>query len=307
MIKALLLLAFGGPRSLDEVETFLSHLFRNRTPSSEQLERVKDRYRKIGGSSPLFEITQRQGRRLEERLRERGYEFKSYIGMCYGKPLIEEVLREIRENGHQEIVALPMTPFRSKFSTGIYREKLDHGNEEMGYPFKIQLIEGWHSHSLFLEAWVERVKEGLEFFPSQSRKKVHLIFTAHSLPESVIQNDPYVKDFRECVEGILRRMEPLSWHLAFQSKGGGSEKWIGPDVESVLIGLRKIYVKEILIVPVGFVSDHIEILYDIDLFYREKANSLGMVLKRAPSLNDSERFIEALASWVENQFREAEG
>jgi ferrochelatase len=102
-----------------------------------------------------------------------------------------------------------------------------------------------------------------------------------------------------CFIGILERFEPLSWHLAFQSKAGGSEKWIGPDVESVLIGLSKIYVKEVLVVPVGFVSDHIEILYDLDLFYREKAQSLGLTLRRAPSLNDSERFIEALARVIE--------
>lgn len=306
-MKVLLLLAFGGPRSLDEVEPFLTRLFKGRPPSPDQLERVKERYRKIGGYSPLFEITLKQSRRLEQTLSEKGFEFRSYIGMCYGEPLIGKVLREIREDGYEEIFALPMTPFRSKFSTGIYQEEMTKENERMGHPFKIYFMEGWHRHPLFLDSWAEKIKEGLELFPSERRKKVHLIFTTHSLPESVIQNDPYVKDFRECVEGLLGRMEPLSWHLAFQSKGGGSEKWVGPDLESVLMELNKIYVKEILIVPIGFVSEHIEILYDIDLFYQEKANALGMLLKRAPSLNDSEMFIEALASIVEEHLKGFDG
>jgi len=298
-MKALLLLAFGGPRSPDEVGPFLTRLFKGRPPSLEQLERVKDRYRKIGGSSPLHEITQRQGKKLMEKLEAKGYFFRSYIGMGYGEPSIEEVLKEIHQNGHQEVLVLPMTPFRSKWSTGVYKEEVNRVNKEMGDALKLRFIEGWHIHPLFLESWVERINEGLMLFPSERRKRVHLVFTAHSLPESVIHHDPYVGDLRECVRGILERLEPLSWHLAFQSKAGGSEKWIGPDVESVLIGLSKIYVKEVLVVPVGFFSDHIEILYDLDLFYREKAQSLGLTLRRAPSLNDSERFIEALARVIE--------
>ncbi len=131
--------------------------------------------------------------------------------------------------------------------------------------------------------------------------KIHLLFTAHSLPESIIGNDPYVDDMKECVHQVLKRIGPFPWHMAFQSKGGGTERWIGPDVESVLSEIRQIGVREVLIVPIGFVSDHIEILYDIDVLYKEKADSLGMTMKRTHSLNSSERFIEALAAIVEER------
>lgn len=299
MLKALLLLAFGGPRSLDEVESFLTHLFKEKKISREQIEEVKERYRLIGGSSPLPEITRRQAMALEKKLNLKGYSFKSYVGMRYGNPFIEETLKEMIRNGHKEVFALPMTPFRSRYSTGAYQEELNRAKKTLGNPLEIHFIEAWHSHPLFLQAVVERIEEGLTQLSWEEKKKVHFIFTAHSLPESVIENDPYVEDLKETVNGVLKEIKPSHWHMAFQSQGGGLERWIGPDVESVLLELRKVHVKSILMIPIGFVSDHIEVLYDIDILYREKAQSMGMVLKRTPSLNDSERFTEALASVVE--------
>jgi ferrochelatase len=298
-MKALLLLAFGGPRSLDEVEPFLTRLFRNRKPSPEQLEEIEERYRLIGGRSPLPEITFKQAQALEKRLNIRGDRFKSYIGMRYGQPLIGETLNKILHEGIEDLVAIPMAPFRSRFSTGAYQEELNRANHVSGETLRITFIEGWHSHSLFLQAVAEKVEEGLKQFTPGERKKVHLIFTAHSLPASIIGSDPYVDDMKESVNEVLKRIVPLPWHTAFQSKGGGPEKWVGPDVESVLVELNKIHVRKVLVVPIGFVSDHIEILYDIDIVYRQKAESLGMVLKRTPSLNVSERFIQALTTMVE--------
>ncbi len=299
-MKALLLLAFGGPRSLEEVEFLLGCLF-GRKPSPEALERVKERYRLIGGSSPLPAITEQQAKALKERLIRSGHSFKSYVGMRYSQPLIEETLKEIVQDGIEEVVAIPMAPFRSRFSTGAYREKLDHAHSLSGEKLKIAFIEGWHLHPLFIQSVAERVEEGLSQFSPERRRKVHLIFTAHSLPESVIGHDPYVDDMKESISEVLKKIGPYPWHTAFQSKGGGIERWIGPEVESVLSEINKIGVREGLIVPIGFVSDHIEILYDIDILYQEKAKSLGMVLKRTPSLNCSEGFIEALATIVEER------
>jgi ferrochelatase len=302
MMKALLLLAFGGPRSLEEVEFLLTCLF-GRKPSPELLERVKERYRLIGGCSPLPAITERQAKALEEKLNSRGYSFKSYVGMRYSQPLIEETLREILRDGIKEVVAIPMAPFRSRFSTGAYKEELNRANRISGEKLKITFIEGWHSHPLFLQAVAERVVEGLKQFTPGERRRGHLIFTAHSLPESIVGNDPYVEDMKESVNEVLKRVGPFPWHMAFQSKGGGPGRWIAPDVESVLVELNKIGIKEVLIIPIGFVSDHIEVLYDIDILYKEKAESLGMTLKRIPSLNSSVGFIEALASIVEDHIK----
>jgi ferrochelatase len=303
MMKAFLLLAFGGPRSLDEVEPFLTRLFRGGKPSPEQLERIKERYRLIGGFSPLPEITFKQARALENSLSSKGYEFKSYVGMRYGQPLIEEALKEILQDGIEEVIALPMTPFRSRGSTGAYIEEVNRIRKNLEKTMELSFIEAWHLHPLFVEAIQEKIQEGLVQFTPEEKKKVHLIFTAHSLPKSLIENEPYVKDMEGSVREVLKKIEPLPWHIAFQSRGMGPEEWLGPDVESVLTDLSRQKVREVLTIPIGFVSDHIEILYDIDIVYREKAKLMGVVLKRTPSLNFSEKFVKALAAIVEEHMR----
>ena len=302
-MRALLLLAFGGPRSLDEVEPFLTRLFRGRKPSPEQLERVTERYRLIGGGSPLPEITFKQAKALENSLHSKGYQIKSFVGMRYGHPLIEETLKEILEDGIHEVIALPMAPFRSRASTGAYIEEVNQIRKNIGEKIEISFVEGWHLHPLFIESVREKIEEGLMQFTPEERKRVYLIFSAHSLPSSLVANDPYVNDMEESVKEVLKRIGPLPWRIAFQSRGMGPEEWLGPDVESILTELSRQKVRAILLIPIGFVADHIEVLYDIDIFYREKAESMGMVLKRTPSLNFSERFIEALSQIVEEHMK----
>jgi len=302
-MKALLLLAFGGPRSLDEVEFLLIRLFQGRKPSAEQIERVKERYRLIGGFSPLLKITQDQAKGLEEELKKRGYSFKSYVGMRYGHPLIEETLKEVLHDGIMEIIALPMAPFQSRASTGAYIEEVNRVKKNLDKEVSLSFVVGWYLHPLFLEAVRERIREGLKGFDEEERKRVHLLFTAHSLPKSIVEKDPYAKEIEASIKGVLEGLEPFPWHMAYQSKGGGPEEWVEPDVESILEELSKNKIREVLIVPIGFVSDHIEILYDIDILYQDKAKLLGMQLKRAPSLNFSKRFIEALSTIVEEHVK----
>jgi ferrochelatase len=298
-MKALLLLAFGGPRSLEEVESFLTRIMKGRKPSSEQMEKVKERYRLIGGSSPLLKITRGQAKGLEKRLSEKGHSFKSYVGMRYGHPMIEEAMKEILEDGIEEAIAIPMAPFQSRESTGAYIEEVKRVQKNIGEVLKVSFVVGWHMHPLYLEAIREKVHEGLMGFTPEERKSVHLLFTAHSLPKLIIEKDPYVREIEESIKGVLAGLKHRAWKMAYQSKGGGSEEWVGPDVESVLTNLSKEGVEKVLIVPIGFVSDHIEILYDVDILYREKARSLRMKLRRTPSLNFSEKFIDALSAIVE--------
>ena len=298
-MKALLLLAFGGPRSLEEVESFLTRIMKGRKPSSEQVEKVKERYRLIGGSSPLLKITRGQAKGLEKRLSEKGHSFKSYVGMRYGHPMIEETMKEILQDGIEEVIAIPMAPFQSRESTGAYIEEVKRVQKNIGEVLKVSFVIGWHMHPLFLEAIREKIHEGLMGFIPEERKRVHLLFTAHSLPKSIIEKDPYVREIEESIKGVLAVTGHRAWKMAYQSKGGGPEEWVGPDVESVLTNLSKEGVGKVLIVPIGFVSDHIEILYDIDILYREKARSLRMKLRRTPSLNFSEKFIDALSAIVE--------
>jgi ferrochelatase len=302
-MRALLLLAFGGPSSLEEVESFLIRIMKGRKPSPEQLERVKQRYRSIGGSSPLLEITKRQAKGLEAKLNQKGFPFKSYIGMRHGHPMIEETMKEILRDRIREVIVIPMTPFQSRESTGAYIEELNRVLKDIGEEVKVAFVTGWHMHPLFLEAVREKVREGLMGFPPEERKRVQILFTAHSLPRSVVEKDPYAREIEETVKGVVNGLEHRAWRMAYQSKGGGPEEWVGPDVESVLEDLFKEKIRNVLIVPIGFVSDHIEILYDIDILYKKKAESLGMLLKRSPSLNASEQFIEALANIVEEHLR----
>ena len=298
-MRALLLLVFGGPRSLDEVEPFLTRLMKGRKPSSEQLEKVKERYRVIGGCSPLPEITFKQAKSLEEKLNSTGYRIKSYVGMRYGHPFIEEALTKIFQDGIREVIVIPMTPFRSRETTGAYVEEVNRVQKHLGEDLKIFFIEGWHMHPLFLKSVQEKVREGLMEFTPEERKRVHLLFTAHSLPKSIVEKDPYAREIKASIEKVVEGIHPVPWSMAYQSKGGGAEEWVGPDVESVLEDLSRKKIRNILIVPIGFVSDHIEIFYDIDILCRRKAESLGMVMKRTSSLNSSERFIEALSTIVE--------
>jgi ferrochelatase len=300
-MKALLLLAFGGPRSLDEVELLLTRLFKGRKPSPDQLERVKERYRLIGGCSPLPEITSDQAEALEKELNARGHAFRSYVGMRYCHPLIEETLKQIVRDGLKEVVALPMAPFQSRASTGAYIEEVDKIIKTLDGGVSVSFVKGWHCHPLFIEALREKIEEGLAEFEPTVRRGVHLLFTAHSLPRSIIGKDPYVKEIEESIKGVVGSLDARPWQMAFQSKGVGPEEWVGPDVESVLTELSGQGVGEVLVIPIGFVSDHIEVLYDIDILYQEKAKALGIVLKRTPSLNTSEKFIQALASAVEEQ------
>jgi ferrochelatase len=302
-MRALLLLAFGGPRSLEEVGPFLGRIMKGRKPSPEQLERVKERYRLIGGISPLLKITQGQAKGLEKRLSEKGHSFKSYVGMRYGHPMIEETMKEILRDGIMEVVAIPMVPFQSRESTGAYIEEVKRVQKNIGEVLRVSFVVGWHMHPLFLEAIREKVREGLMGFTPEERKSVRLLFTAHSLPKSIVEKDPYEREIEASIKGVTDGLEHRASRMAYQSKGGGPEEWVGPDVESVLMNLSKEGVQRVLIVPIGFVSDHIEILYDIDIVYREKAKSLGIKMKRTTSLNHSEKFIEALSAIVEEHMK----
>jgi ferrochelatase len=175
--------------------------------------------------------------------------------------------------------------------------------KNIGEVLKVSFVVGWHMHPLFLEAIREKIREGLMGFTPEERKRVQLLFTAHSLPKSIVEKDPYAREIDGCIKGVVGGLGHRAWRMAYQSKGGGPEEWVGPDVESVLAELSEEGVQRVLIVPIGFVSDHIEILYDIDIIYREKAESLGMKLKRTTSLNFSEKFIEALSAIVEEHMK----
>lgn len=315
-MTAVLLLAFGGPDDMDSIEPFLKNVLPGRPVTPELVERVKSRYALIGGKSPLPEITWKQAKLLEERLNKslpgtvpilRHDEavsvnrdsplFKVYVGMRHWHPFIKDTVRQIKCDGISRIIAVPMAPQASKASTGGYIDALNKALEEFS-GLDVKVVESWYKNPLYLQAVADTLKEALKELPEERRKYLHVIFSAHSLPIRTVEGDPYEVQLQETMQGIVQITGPLSHCLAYQSKGQASGEWLGPEVEAVMESLAKEGKKDIIIVPIGFVCDHVETLYDIDIVFKKKAEELGMNFNRAASLNYSPLFIEALADIV---------
>lgn len=329
---AVLLLAFGSPDSIESIEPFITNVMGGRKPSPNQLQKIKERYMMIGGHSPLLDITKRQAEALEKRLnseiRNTKYEIQVFVGMRYWHPFIKDTLNEIKNSGAERIIAIVMAPHYSKVSTGGYINALNEARNELlsiSPPYirgserglNISFINNWHIHPLFLEAVAEKIKKGFSSFEGVNKKDIQIIFSAHSLPKippsppfdkggkGGLEDDLYVKQLNETIEGIIKLTGDISWHLGFQSKGMSPGEWLEPTVDSILDRLSRDGKKYILIVPVGFVSDNIETLYDIDIAYKETVKSLGMMFHRTESLNDSPKFIESLSCIIRDHLKQS--
>ncbi|MDY6833837.1 MAG: ferrochelatase [Chloroflexota bacterium] len=296
--RAVILMAFGGVDSLDDVPMFLENIAGGRKPSLEAVEEAKERYRLIGGSSPLKKITLRQAEALQLRLNERAERtYKVYVGMRYWHPHIKEVLCQIHKEGSSRVTAVIMAPQRSGYTVRGYQAELDSGVTELRPGLEVTLAMDWHIHHSYLEAVADGIIEGLQSFDSAEETSV--LFTAHSLPLRFLEpEDPYTRQMEESIAGIVGITGPLNWELAYQSKGRLPGDWLEPDASAVIERLPKQGIKNVLVVPLGFVADHVETLYDIDIVYKGEAESIGLGFKRTPSLNDSPKFIEALADVV---------
>ncbi|MDI6715882.1 MAG: ferrochelatase [Actinomycetota bacterium] len=301
-----LLLAFGGPDSLDAVEPFMEKLMKGRKPTPEIIARAKEKYRQIGGKSPLPEVTKRQARALEVKLNDAcasSWSFKTYVGMRYWHPFIEEAIQQMVSDGITKAFAISMSPHSSKISTGAYIEEIERVIADKKYNIEIEMLSGMHKNPLFIEAVAEKINSALERFPADKRKHVCLIFSAHSLPMSYIESgDPYVGEIKETLDELLKKIDSMPWYLAYQSKGNIPGKWLGPMVDEVLRKAVQDGFTGVLLVPIGFASDHVETLWDLDILHKKQAEDLGLICERSDALNDSPKFIEALASMVCSNF-----
>jgi ferrochelatase len=298
-----LLMAYGAAGSLDEIEPYLMDIRGGRPTSPQLVDEVKHRYQLMGGKSPLLEITKQQAGALEKALNQDRPRFKTYIGMRHWHPYIKDTVAAMAADGLREMVALCLTPYYSKMSVGAYYQKLDEAVSALGgaagAPFKIRRIESWNDHPKLIEAIAEKVARALERFPSDIRNKVPLLFSAHSLPERILaEKDPYPQELHETIELVMKKIGTYAWRFAYQSKGRTPEPWLGPDAAAVIDELHAQGHRHLLMAPIGFISDHMETLYDVDVMYREQCRSKGIQLERAESLNASPAFIEALAAVV---------
>jgi protoporphyrin/coproporphyrin ferrochelatase len=287
--SAVLLLAHGSPVSVNDVPKFLSYVTGGRSLPTEVIEEVKHRYGLIG-ASPLTCWT------FEQRdLLARALGFPVYVGMRNWKPFIDEAVKEMVVDGVQHVVAICLAPQNSRTSVGLYRAALAKNSE---VPFTIGFIESWHDHPLLIKAFAEKLRSGWDNACRDAGTKLPVIFTAHSVPQRTIADgDSYESQAKETAALVARKVSLglENWTFAFQSQGMSRGAWLGPTVEATILSLKEKGHRGLFIQPVGFVCDHVEVLYDIDIAFKEFAEKQGMRLWRAESLNGSPMLTAALA------------
>ncbi|HUL00291.1 MAG TPA: ferrochelatase [Nitrospirota bacterium] len=290
---AVILIALGGPRSLRDVESFMT-AFMGRPASPEVVEAVVNRYKLIGGKSPLPELVKAQAEALTQVLHNG---FRIYEGFRYSHPTIAESFEKAINDGATHIIGMSLSPFEADVTTGVYRRSFEHLGSGTN---KKTFIASWHNNHFFIEAWKERLQENLQGYHRTQNKDTAIIFTSHSIPLRYIkEGDPYQQQIEEAVKLIVDGINIKYWHIAWQSKSArATEPWLEPTVESTLDKIKQEGFAAVLEVPIGFTCDHLETLYDIDIVHRMHAKKLGLQFDRTKSLNTSTMFIKALADIV---------
>lgn len=300
----ILLMAYGSPNSVEEVGDYLTDIRGGRKPTMEEVERLKERYRRVGGKTPLLKITNSQARALEDRLLSENIRAKVYVGMKHWRPFIRETVSVIVAEGSSSILGVALAPHYSRLGIGGYEGAVERALGSVPGPPSFRMVRNWHDQPALISAWSRRVREGLRKLPNPS--KAIVLFTAHSLPKRMVsEDDPYQIQLSETCRLVAREAGLKTWDFAFQSAGNPREDWLGPHLSGMIADLAGSGVEEILVCPVGFVSDHLEILYDLDVEAKEQARSLGARLERTASLNDDPEFIAALVSVVRSNLAEA--
>ena len=290
------LMAHGAPESVDDIPEYLRNIRGGTEPTSETIQIISDRYEQIGGKSPLRKITEELCVRLESFLNQQGGQFKVYCGMRNWSPYICDEVKRMKEDGIKRVVAICLAPQFSTWSTRLYFNVFKESLKSCGIEdLDVRYIGSWADHPLLIDAFEEKYKAALAKL--EPKASVYTIFTAHSIPaESIELGDPYGEEFDKTVKKLVERVQPNNWFKAYQSQGMIPVPWLGPTVESVLDKIARQGSKTVLMVPVGFVCDHVEILFDIDIEFSEYAKERKLNLYRTESLNLSPTFVETLAS-----------
>jgi len=305
--QAVLLLAHGTPETVDQIPDYLRNVVSGRPLPERVIEEIKHRYALIG-RSPLTEITLEQGRMVEAELAMEGMDAQVYAGMRNWKPYIPDVVRKMRADGAEEAAVICLAPQNSRTSVGLYKRAVQ---AEAG-PLKIDFTESWAREPLLADAFAERLRAAEARLASELGSSVPVLFTAHSVPTRTVQPDqtpdagprhwpgegadPYADDARATAELVAARVPEIpKWWFAFQSQGASGGPWIGPTVEETLTSIAAEGVKTLLLQPIGFLCDHVEILYDVDIAFKEFAKGLGIRLERPESLNGSHTLARAIA------------
>ncbi|MCL6592954.1 MAG: ferrochelatase [Alicyclobacillus sp.] len=303
---AVLVMAYGAPRNMDEVAAYYTHIRGGRPPSPAQLAELEARYRAIGGRSPLPAITAQQADALAQALQTRGWAARVYIGYKHAAPWIADAVERLAADGMQEAVALVLAPHYSALSVGTYLQAAEQACAR--HPgVRLLPVDSWHLQPRFIRLLAQRVRNALATWPAAPDPPM-VVFTAHSLPERILaMGDPYPRQLAESAAAVAQAAGLPHYTLAWQSAGRTQERWLGPDILETLRSLHTAGHKRVVVCPAGFVSDHLEVLYDVDIECQSLAQSLGMELVRTASLNADPDLIAALADVVEERWRKCTG
>jgi len=285
---AVLLMAYGTPATTADIAPYYAHIRGGREPTPEQLAGLRARYAAIGGTSPLLTITQDAARRLAERIGVR-----TYVGMKHWHPFIGDTVAQMHADGVRRAVAIALAPHYSRMSVGTYIKTAEAAAEKAGGP-RLHGIESWHLRPGLIALLAERVQQARARLGAP--EQTHVLFTAHSLPKRIMEwGDPYAGQLVESSKAVAAAAGVARWSFAFQSASQTGETWLGPDVLDALRDLQAKGGRDVVVCPIGFVAEHLEVLYDLDVEAKRLAESLGMRLARTETLNAAPPFVEILA------------
>ena len=297
----LLVMAYGTPNKEADIEPYYTHIRHGRAPSPEMLQDLKDRYKAIGGISPLAAITEQQAKALEMRLNsmQDQVEFKAYLGLKHIAPFVEDAVQQMHEDGIEEAVSIVLAPHFSTFSIKSYNGRAQQEAEKLGN-LQIKCVESWYDEPKFIQYWVNRLKETITSMKEEEKSNYVLIVSAHSLPEKILQlGDPYPEQLRKTGQLIAEGANVENLEIGWQSAGNTPEPWLGPDVQDLTRDLYHTHgYKAFIYVPAGFVSDHLEVLYDNDYECKVVTDEIGAAYYRPAMPNTHVDFIDAMATVV---------
>jgi len=305
---AILLIAFGGPTCPEEIRPFLARVAQGISIPDQRLEEVAHHYDAVGGKSPLNEITFRQADALQKLLKDFGDHSPVYVGMRNSSPFFKETLKRMAADGIKHALGFILSAHKTDASWERYQKNIADARAELGSASpQIDYCEGWHEHPLFLQTWAEQIQAALKRIEPDRRANTLVIFTAHSLPRGMAATSPYVEEVESTARLIAEKLHRPRWTLAYQSRSGRpSDPWLEPDIGQAIRDCAARGERQILVAPIGFVCDHVEVLYDLDIEAKKLADELGVTLIRASCPNDYPTFIRMIAQVVESKLKAAE-
>lgn len=296
MTTAVLLLAYGGPNSLADIPAYLLDIRGGRETPQALIDEISRRYAQIGGSSPLLAITRSLAARLSATVG-----LPVYTGMRHWTPWIKDAVAQMAVDGVQRAVVICLAPHYSSMSIGAYRRRLDEALAQVGQCIAVDFVESWHTQPEYLDAVAANVQTTLQRWPEHQRDGVLVVFTAHSLPASILaRGDPYDSQLRETAQLLAGRLAlPAErWTFSYQSAAQTGVPWLGPQIEALVPQLAEQGRRHLLIAPIGFIADHVEVLYDIDIGVQAIARQHDVRVERPPMLNDTPPLVAALSAIV---------